>query len=129
MNIIDKARKLRKKIEVMAEDLTDTDALDVKELFPSWMTDKAYSVSDRVRYEDILYKCVQAHTSQVDWAPDVTPALWTRVSIDEFPEWIQPTGAQDTYMTGDKVSHNGQHWVSTVDYNTWEPGVYGWNKI
>ena len=31
-------------------------------------------------------------------------------------------------MTGDKVRHNDDIWQSTVDYNTWEPGVYGWDK-
>lgn len=29
-------------------------------------------------------------------------------------------------LTGDKVAHNGKTWVSDVDNNVWEPGVYGW---
>ena len=129
MNIIDRARMLRARIESMAKDLTDEDALETIELFPTWKADTQYVANYRVRFNDILYKCVQAHTSQDDWTPDITPALWTRVSLDEFPEWIQPTGAQDAYMTGDKVSHNEKHWVSTVDNNVWEPGVYGWDEI
>lgn len=124
-----KAHELRHKIEQLATTLPDEEALTVEELFPKWVADKAYAVGDRVRHNDILYKCVQVHTSQPNWDPDVTPALWARVSIDEYPEWIQPTGAQDAYMTGDKVSHNEQHWVSTVDYNIWEPSVYGWESI
>lgn len=40
--------------------------------------------------------------------------------------WIQPTGAHDAYQMGDKVSHNGEVWVSQVNDNVWEPGVYGW---
>ena len=47
----------------------------------------------------------------------------------EFPEWRQPTGAHDAYSKGDKVSHNGKHWVSDVDGNVWEPGVYGWSEV
>lgn len=128
MNIIDRARTLRARIESMAKDLTDEDALETIELFPLWKADTQYVANYRVRYNDVLYKCVQAHTSQDDWTPDITPALWTRVSIDEFPEWIQPTGAQDAYMTGDKVGHNEKHWVSTIDNNVWEPGVYGWDE-
>lgn len=27
---------------------------------------------------------------------------------------------------GDKVTHNGGHWISDADSNIWEPGVYGW---
>ena len=122
------ARKLRELIVKASISLTDEDALNGIELFPLW-TIKAYEVGDRIRYEDVLYKCVQAHTSQADWTPDVTPALWVRVSIDEFPEWIQPTGAQDAYRIGDKVSHLEKHWISTIDYNAYEPSVYGWDEV
>lgn len=61
--------------------------------------------------------------------PSATPALWTAVSLDEYPAWVQPIGAQDAYQTGDKVSHNGKRWTSNVDNNTWEPGVYGWTEV
>lgn len=129
MNIIEKARKLRKLIEKACISLTDEDALGGVELFPQWITDKAYEVNDRVKFENVLYKCVQAHTSQADWTPDVTPALWVKVSIEEYPEWVQPIGTQDAYMKGDKVSHLEKHWVSITDNNVWEPGVYGWDEV
>lgn len=48
---------------------------------------------------------------------------------NEWPEWVQPVGAQDAYNTGAQVSHNNLHWISTVDNNVWEPGVYGWNEV
>lgn len=126
--IVDRAKELRKQIELLADTLDDEDALKVKELFPNWETDHAYSIGDRIRY-GLLYKCVQAHTSQDNWTPDITPALWTRVSIDEYPEWAQPTGVQDAYAKGDKVSHLEKHWISDVDANVWEPSVYGWSEI
>lgn len=94
-----------------------------------WAIGRAYVAGDRVQHDGTLYKCVQAHTSQTDWTPDATPALWVVVSIDEYPEWVQPTGAHDAYNTGDKVTHNGKTWVSDVDNNVWEPGVYGWKDI
>lgn len=128
MITIKRAYQLRAMIEKMAEDLTDETALDYKELYPLWLTGHAYGIGDRVRYNETLYKCVQAHTSQSDWTPDITPALWTVVSIDEWPEWRQPTGAQDAYSFGDKVSHNGKHWVSDYDNNVWEPGAFGWSE-
>ena len=123
------ALKLRQLIVKAATTLDDESALQGIELFPLWKTETAYEVGDRIRYADVLYKCVQAHTSQDNWTPDVTPALWTEVSIEEFPEWKQPTGAQDAYMTGDKVSHNEKHWVSTMDYNVYEPSIYGWDEV
>ena len=122
------AKKLRSLIVKASASLDDESALQGIELFPLWQTDTAYAVGDRVRYDEVLYKCVQAHTSQAQWTPDITPALWTEVSIDEWPEWKQPLGAQDAYRIGDKVSHLEKHWVSTLDYNTYEPSVYGWDE-
>lgn len=120
---------LRKLIEKAVESLDDETALTGIELFPRWDDQKTYAVGDRVQHNELLYKCVQAHTAQSDWQPDLVPALWARVSIEDWPEWIQPTGAQDAYMTGDKVSHNDKHWESQVDNNVWEPGVYGWVEV
>jgi len=124
-----KAKQLRQLIEQLAVTLDDETALTGVELFPPWSVGKAYATGDRVQHEGTLYKCVQAHTSQADWTPPVTPALWTAVSIDEYPAWVQPTGAHDAYSKGDKVTHNGKHWTSDVDNNTWEPGVYGWTEV
>ena len=124
-----KAKQLRQLIEQLAVTLADETALTGVELFPVWTIGRAYAVDDRVQYGGTLYKCVQAHTSQADWTPDATPALWVVVSIDEYPEWVQPTGAHDAYNIGDKVTHNGKTWVSDVDNNVWEPGVYGWKCI
>ena len=123
------AYKLREMIVKASISLSDEDALEAIELYPAWKTGTAYAVDERIRYNNTLYRCVQAHTSQADWTPDITPALWTVVSLDEFPEWVQPTGAQDAYHVGDKVSHNGKHWISTADNNVWEPGVYGWSEM
>lgn len=117
------AEHFRADIEDIATFVDDKDAEDKAWAFPSWKTDTPYTVDERVQYESLLYKCIQAHTSQSDWTPDVTPALWKRVSVDEFPEWIQPTGAHDSYSIGDKVSHAGKHWESLVDGNVWEPST------
>lgn len=108
--------------------LPDEEAETVTALFPDWEDGKAYAVGDRVKYNGLLYRCVQAHTSQADWTPDITPALWVRTSTEEWPEWIQPTGAHDAYNKGDKVSHNEKHWISDIDANVYEPGVYGWTE-
>ena len=122
------AIKYRQHLNSLIAPLNDEDALEMTELFPMWSL-KAYSIGDRIQYDEKLYKCVQAHTAQSDWTPDITPNLWTRVSIDEFPEWVQPTGAQDAYRLGDKVSHIGKHWISEIDYNTYAPSVYGWREV
>lgn len=129
----EKARQIRPLIEKAAVSLSDEDALGGVELFPAWAADKAYNLNERVRYNSKLYKCVQGHTSQSGWGPDNTPALWTEVAKPgEIPVWKQPTGAQDAYMTGDKVWYPAKDttvYVSIVDANTWPPDVYGWKMV
>ena len=118
----------RRTIENAAALQNDEAALENIYLYPVWKAGIDVKVDERYRYGDTLYKCVQQHTTQVDWTPDKTPALWTEVSLDEWPEWKQPTGASDAYNQGDKVSHNDKHWISNVNANVWEPGVYGWSE-
>ena len=124
------AYKLRELLHKASASLTDEDAMEGIELFAPWAAGVAYALDVRVRFEGKLYKCVQAHTSQEDWTPDITPALWVDVAEPHtIPVWRQPTGAQDAYMTGDKVRYpdtGGDIYVSTIDNNVWEPGVYGW---
>ena len=124
-----KAKQLRQLIEQLAVTLDDETALTGVELFPAWVVGKAYAVNDRAQYNGTLYKCIQAHTSQADWMPSATPALWKTVSLDEYPEWVQPTGAHDAYNIGDKVTYNGQHYVCTSNANVYAPDVYGWDLI
>lgn len=123
--------KLRELIVKASRSLSDTDALEAVELFAVWASDTDYAVGDRVSYDGTLYKCLTAHTSQSTWTPPDSPSLWVRVDDPsiEWPEWIQPVGSTDAYAKGAKVSHLGKHWISDVDGNVWEPGVYGWTEV
>ena len=123
------ARKMRAEIEERAKELPDSTAYEVPYMFPQWKI-KDYQTGDRVQYNGLLYKCLQSHTAQADWAPDVAVSLWVRIDDPsiEWPEWRQPVGAQDAYAKGAKVSHNDKHWISDVDSNVWEPGTYGWSE-
>ena len=122
-----KAKQLRALIEQLSATLDDETALTGIELFPAWRIED-YAVGDRVRHNDKLYRCVQAHTAQADWTPDLTPALWVAMSVDEYPQWIQPTGSHDAYKRGDIVKHNDKVWVLNADTSAYEPGTThsGW---
>lgn len=114
--------------------LTDEQAEMVTNIHPSWSAGTDYEVGKRVQYDGKLYRCVQAHTSQVGWEPPATPALWVRTAKEgEVPVWVQPTGAHDAYNKGDKVKHGGKTWESLVDANVWEPGAAGteslWSEV
>lgn len=123
---------LRELIVRAAKSLTDSDAYYGQELFDWWNGEGyEYHAGDRVRFGENLYKCLQDHTSQESWKPDVSPSLWVRIDDPaiEFPEWIQPTGSTDAYSLGAKVSHLGKHWISDYDANIWEPSVFGWSEV
>ena len=119
-------------LEEVLDILTDEQAETVTTLFPKWKVGVDYILGNRVQDEAKLYKCVQAHTSQEGWEPHSTPALWTKVAKDgEIPDWVQPTGAQDAYNTGDRVRYEGKVYESTVDGNVWSPADYpqGWKLV
>lgn len=123
---------LRMDIDGAAEMLTDAQAAAVPRIYYPWSGDgTAYAVGDRVQYAGALYKCLQAHTSQATWTPTDAPSLWAKVLIPtpgEIPDWEQPSST-NPYSKGDKVKHNGKTWISDIDGNVWEPGVYGWTEV
>lgn len=127
------AYKLRELLHKASASLTDEDALEGIELFAPWATDTAYEVGVRVRFEEKLYRCEQAHTSQIGWEPPAVPALWTEVAKPgEIPVWKQPTGAQDAYRIGDLVHYpdaDGPVYHCTIDYNVYAPDVAGWEVV
>ena len=133
MTLLELARKLRPYIEKAAASLTDEDALEAVNLFANWQPDKAYIKDERVSYEGILYKCLQAHTSQDNWTPTAAPSLWAKVLIPDanvIPDWEQPDST-NAYMKGDKVMFEGQVYESAIDNNVWSPTAYpaGWTLI
>ena len=99
-------------------------------LFSPWACPVDYKTGNIRRFAGGLYRCLQDHTSQEDWTPDTAASLWVKIAdpAEEWPEWSRPLGAHDAYNEGDKVSHKGKRWVSTVSGNVWEPGVYGWSE-
>ena len=122
------AQRIRAEIERHAETLPDETALEVPEMFPLW-TPKAYEMGERVRYDGILYKCVQSHPQNETYIPGEAVSLWAQVLIPSgIPEWVQPEST-NPYMKGDKVRYQGHIWVCTIDYNVYAPDVYGWEVV
>lgn len=121
---MDRAKMMREQLNTLIKDFDDETALANKELYPDWNGNGIPVVrGELLYYNKNLYRVNQSHTTQNDWPPDITPALFTKVSLDEYPEWVQPTGAHDAYNKGDKVSDEGKHWISEIDGNVWKPGT------
>ena len=133
------AEQLRRALQLLVASLADDKALEIASVYPAWEPNHAYTVGDIISYgsnpvgDPQLYKVVQAHTSQADWTPDATPALYDAFGLDDdgYAIWAQPSGAHDAYNTGDIVNYNGQLYESTQDGNVWSPDVYpaGWELV
>jgi len=95
-----------------------------------WTIGTDYVVDDVVAYNGTEYVCISAHTAQAGWDPDTANTLWevNTQSGGTIEAWVQPSGAQDAYNTGDQVTHNGSTWESDVDGNVWEPPTQ-WTKV
>lgn len=142
MNKLQCAEQLRKALQMFAQSLTDDEAMEVATVYPSWATNTAYKLNEMVTYgenevgDPQLYRCVQAHTSQTDWTPDVAVSLWVAIGLapDNIPVWSQPTGAHDAYNIGDRVHYPGKEdpvYESLINGNVYSPEAYpqGWEMI
>ena len=132
-DIIERARKLRAMIETNAQTMEPAQAQEYPELFREWKGDGRLCAAGAImRRNGELVKVLIEHYAQEGWEPENAPSLFTKVLTDPTGEsvlaWVQPDST-NPYMTGDKVTHNGQTWVSTIDNNVWEPGVYGWAVV
>lgn len=127
-----RAHELRETLSNAMQEVSDEIAVAYPLMYPEWETDKEYPIGFRFRYNGVLYKVLQLHTSHEAYTPDITVSLYARVLAGqddtEIGEWEQPDST-NPYMTGDRVYHNGKLWESTVDNNVWEPGVYGWVEV
>lgn len=117
----------------------DENALKVIGLYPEWKNNIGLTVTqkmidagqNRFQHNNELYKVVQETVFQEQYEPGAegTSSIFVKISLEEWPEWVQPTGSHDAYVLGDKVTHNGKKWTSDYDANTWEPGVFGWTEV
>lgn len=134
MTLVELARKLRPLIEKAVESLNDNDAIEATTLYPAWSGDNVnYEKDFKVKYNQVLYKVLQDHTSQTAWNPEAAPSLFAKVLIPDpqvIPEWEQPDST-NPYMTGDKVRFEGQVYESLIDNNIWSPAAYpaGWQLV
>lgn len=101
-------------------------------LFPTWTPKWTGKAGTILMDEGNLYRSIHDITNVAqNTKPSETPSMWTAISdpTQEYPEWVQPIGSHDAYSEGDKVSHSDKHWISTVNGNVWQPGVYGWSEV
>lgn len=137
MNTQQRAEQFRFALQLYAASLPDDQKIQIATVFPAWDSNShRYMVDDVVSHgtnavgDPQLYRVELEHTSQPDWAPGTAPSLFTAIGItaEGYTVWAQPTGAHDAYAKGDIVDHNSKLYVSDIDGNVWEPGIYGWSE-
>lgn len=127
-----KAGQIATRDMILEDSLSIEEINTLVEIYPKWEPGQVLSSGDLVAYNNILYKVIQAHMTQADWTPDITPAMFTGFApIGVIPEWIQPSGSHDAYNIGDKVIFNNKVYESIINGNTWSPTDYpaGWKLI
>ena len=133
-----KYNELKAFVKASRETATDETALSGIGLYPKWEDNIGKTITNdditnglnRYQHNGKLYKVVQPTTLQEQYEPGAegTTSIFVEISLEEWPEWVQPTGAHNAYAKDAKVTHNGIKYISDVDANTWEPGVYGWSE-
>ena len=115
-----------------SDSVTEQQLSDIATIYPQWRVNKYYQTNEIFVKDSLLFRVIQAHTSQADWQPETTASLYTPYRpAGEITDWVQPTGAHDAYMKGEKVRYNGNTFESVIDNNTWSPAAYpaGWKQI
>ena len=150
----DKLKKLRQNIDattndvadikkatqrlVMGSDISASDYAEIIAIYDKWEAGTTYKKGDIVKYYNTLYEVIQDHTSQGDWKPNATPALFktttakeTTDGVEIIPDFKQPTGGHDAYKKGDKVKFDGKVYESVIDNNAYSPSTYpqGWKVV
>lgn len=135
--------EIKSALQLTIAGLPEAEQVNYVSIYTAWKVGEAVNdaltspngKADIRQYNGVLYKVIQAHTTQLDWPPDAVPALWVQVNApDVIPVWKQPTGAQDAYQTGDKVHFQtvgDPVYRSKIDANVWSPTAYpqGWEKL
>lgn len=113
-----------------SESIDDVTVMEHTDLFPEWSENFTGKAGTIVRVGKMLYRSIHDVGPGQNTNPAETPSMWTPLGIEgeEYPEWSQPLGVHDAYAEGDKVSHGGKRYISSVNGNVWEPGVYGWEE-
>lgn len=133
-DILEQAQAIRDGMTKVTATLTDEQAIELSVLYPLWVIGAEYAVDARVRYGDKLYRVLQAHTTQENWTPDATPALYVEVApAGEYREIKDNMLPTEAFALGEIGWYKEEDnlWKSLIDANTYTPDTYpsGWEQV
>ena len=126
MNVVDRARELRKQIEANASVMSDNEALKYPELFPKYSDAKTYPQGQRVRINGELHKAAATSKGKNSGGWKIVKAF----DSTGMPEWEQPVKKRG-YKVGDRVMFEGVVYESTEKNNIMSPAMIpnGWKEV
>ena len=132
-DIIEQAEKIRTDMNTVTANLSDAEAVLVANLYLPWKVGEIVPVGEIRRFGDKLYRCLQEHTTQAEWTPDVTPALWVEVAAEgEYREIKDGMLSTEAFAKGEVGWYQSKDnlWKSLIDANVYTPETYpaGWEK-
>lgn len=131
---INKVSEIRSTLDSFLDNMPDEIIQTVSLLLPNWKKNTFYKSGQRICYQEKIYKVLQDHKSQEDWAPNIAPSLFaillTGEDNSQIQEWQQPDST-NTYKIGDKVIFENKTYESLIDNNSWSPASYpaAWKLI
>ena len=96
----------------------DNTSLRMREFYPEWASEQAYTAGYKVQYGGKLWSCVQAHTSQDSWAPSTdTASLWTEICESHAGTLADPIpySGNIALEAGKYYSQSGEVYLCTLD--------------
>lgn len=116
--------------EQQVQQLDDTSVLDFIALLPEWSADGVeYKKDLKLQYNGDVYKVLQDHKSQADWAPDTAHSQFVKIDPvteadpDAITEWVEKqNGIDEGYKKDQVVTLDGKYYKSKQDNNFYRPG-------
>lgn len=131
LDIVEQARKIRSDMNTVTANLTDAEAVKVIGLYLPWTVGENCAVGEIRRYNNKLYRCLQAHITQSNWTPDAVPALWVEVAAEgEYREIKDNMLSTEAFALGEIGWYQTKTnlFKSLIDNNVYTPNAYpaGW---
>ena len=96
--------------QVNSIEVDDNTALRMLNFYPTWSEGSAYAAGFKVRYNGNLWRCIQAHTSQIGWEPENVASLWEQINETHAGTIDDPIP-----YAGNMALENGKYYIQEYE--------------
>ena len=84
----------------------DNTALRMTTFYPEWAANAEYTIGYKVQRGGKLWRCIQAHTSQIGWETENAASLWTEICESHAGTLEDPIP-----YSGNMALESGKHYL------------------